>query len=138
MIITTKCNSNNRLVTMVGVVNREEKLAYRVNALWDTGAPFSVLDKDIIAGLHLPFISSTTIGGIDGISREANRYSAHLLLHQDYDLLPISVTEFTQVTKDNIQMIIGMDIIKLGTFTIKLEKEEVVMTWELANNYLIK
>lgn len=129
MVITTKC-SNNRLITTVGVVNKENDLSYRVNAIWDTGAPFSVLDRDIIDKLNLPFISYMTIGGIEATPKEVGQYSTYLLLHSNTELLPIVVTEFKQITKDNIQMIIGMDIIKLGIFTIKPVDKNVVMTWE--------
>ena len=130
MVITTKCSNDNRLITTVGIVNKKSDSAYRVQAIWDTGSPFSVLDKDIITNLELPFIATTTIGGLKGDTQEEGKYSAYILLSANSELIPITVTSYPKISKENIQMIIGMDIIKLGIFTIKPKDKNVVMIWE--------
>ena len=130
MVITTKCSNDNRLITTVGIVNKKSDSADRVQAIWDTGSPFSVLDKDIITNLELPFIATTTIGGLKGDTQEEGKYSAYILLSANSELIPITVTSYPKISKENIQMIIGMDIIKLGIFTIKPKDKNVVMIWE--------
>ena len=86
--------------------------------------------KDIITYLELPFIATTTIGGLKGDTQEEGKYSAYILLSANSELIPITVTSYPKISKENIQMIIGMDIIKLGIFTIKPKDKNVVMIWE--------
>jgi hypothetical protein len=88
-----------------------------VKALWDTGAQCTVFNRALEADLDLDFVASTHITGVSGTSSETNVYVVDLSFHNDRIIPDIRVAA-AGFSDPNYSMIIGMDIIRDGDFSI--------------------
>lgn len=94
----------------------ENPLRYETDALWDTGATSSVITSDVVKALGLvPIGKSVTNHG--GGQSAALRYIVNLFLPNGVAFPGVPVIELPEVV-DNFGIIIGMDVIASGDFSI--------------------
>lgn len=90
-------------------------LKSEVQALWDTGASRSCIHKDLASEIGLiptGFCQTCTANG----PRQANEYCVTLALPNGVVIRDLAVTDGD--IGNGIHMLIGMDVITLGDFTI--------------------
>ena len=84
------------------------------HALWDTGATCSAISKDAAEKLNLEPVSKVTVSHADGQSM-VNVYDISLALPNETLFQFVRVTE---CTLSGFDLLIGMDIISEGDFSI--------------------
>lgn len=83
-------------------------------AIWDTGASQSCISTAIASALNLPVVTSTTSSTANGIAK-ATVHAVDISIG-NLTFQKISVTAL-QIPEDSV--LIGMDLIGIGTFTVK-------------------
>lgn len=99
----------------------------KVKGLWDTGATGSVINRSIADTLGIKPIGRTKVHHADGES-ETNVYLVNILLPNNVGIPGVRVTEGKITGAD---MLIGMDIITLGDFSITNHKGVTVMSFRI-------
>jgi len=89
---------------------------FRTKALWDTGATNCVVTKQTAKELNLKPIAVSRVSHADGISI-ANVYFVNVYLPNNLIIPNVRVTECAD-SAGNFGVIIGMDVITLGDFSI--------------------
>jgi len=105
-----------KLITEVEVFNSiQSQNIIRVRALWDTGAMLSAVTPEIAKKLNLVSINRIKINGIGNYSiADIVRVSIRLPNLIELNNTRISVLNLVK----DVDMLIGMDIIRLGDFSI--------------------
>jgi predicted aspartyl protease len=93
------------------------------SALWDTGASGSCISKSLASKLGLTAIELCNIAGVGGI-QESDVYLVDIQLPNQILVSNIRVSEFLDNGKFDV--ILGMDIITLGDFSINNFNKESV------------
>lgn len=91
-------------------------LSIKVRALWDTGASNSCISSDVVRKLSLVPNERVLNYSISGVS-ECNAYIINIKLPNDMLISDVLVPE-TQIDLQGFDVLIGMDIINLGDFSI--------------------
>jgi predicted aspartyl protease len=122
---TTKSNGRLReIITEIGVslpfiednIEKSDDRIFRTKALWDTGATNCVVTKLTARDLNLKPISVSKVSHADGISL-ANVYLVNIYLPNNLVIPSVRVTECAD-NAGNFGVIIGMDVITMGDFSI--------------------
>lgn len=96
--------------------------------IWDTGATNSVITRSSAQQLGLVPISRAVVNGVHG-SREVNVYYVRIRLNDQIGL-ETQVTECEELSPDlSIGMLIGMNVIMLGDFSITNFDNRTVMSF---------
>lgn len=111
------------IITKVGVsigvddmdVGKEIQATYWTKCLWDTGATHSMISKNTVETLGLKPIGDARLLSAHG-EAITNIYKASLNLPDQLILPRVKVTECA--TNDSFGVVIGMDIITMGDFSI--------------------
>ena len=104
------------ITTPCTVINSYDlKLSYEARALWDTGATHSVIHPRIAHRLNLRPVDKTMVQGVHG-SEEVNVYIVNIELPDGITALNVVSTGAN--IGDEIDVLIGMDIIGAGDFAI--------------------
>lgn len=116
---TTICQAKNiRDIYKIPLKNLE------VRAIWDTGAMMSSLSPGIVKKLKLKPTSKASVSAA-GTSYTSNVYQIDILLPNDVTIINVKATEAPNL--QDLEMLIGMDIIHLGDFSItNADKQSVV------------
>ncbi len=108
----------NRLKTKVYVFDKYEDQDLRNEkdfiAIWDTGATTTCITKDVAAALNLVPVG-TVVTSTAGGDKECNVYCVDIILPNKVAVTNLSVYEVHLTNED---VLIGMDIIKHGDFSI--------------------
>jgi predicted aspartyl protease len=100
-----------------------------VRALWDTGAEGTCISAELAQELGLkPLDDTTTVYGVYG-SASANVYTLDVVLPEKI-IVPNILAPEIDIHKD-FDIIIGMNIINLGTFTIDNENGNTTLYFSL-------
>ena len=129
----TRSESNivNAIVTPVEVKNLITHVSVSTHAIWDTGATISVVTKDLASKLGLIPIGKTNVMGVHG-AKIVNVYFVNLTLNNKDITMDIRVTECDALSADNsIGMLVGMDIITKGDFSITNFQGKTVMSFRV-------
>lgn len=102
------------LSTPIIVSDFQRKSNMQVEAIWDTGATNSVITKKIVEALGLIPTGQTIVRGVNS-ENLANTYLINIVLPNRIQIAELNVTE---CNINNCDMLIGMDVISLGDFTI--------------------
>lgn len=111
--------------TKYGCISRQLKnkvnLSYNgktitVDAQWDTGATGTAISKDVVEKLSLVPTGKTTIETPSG-SNDYNTYLVDVLLPNNVNISDAEVFD-SEIGKQGIGVLIGMDIITLGDFSV--------------------
>ncbi|WP_407404371.1 aspartyl protease family protein [Sodaliphilus sp.] len=115
--------------TPVKIQNTFSKAEINTLAIWDTGATNCVVTKSIALQLGLPVVSRTKVRGVHG-EKEVNVYLVHITLNNQNITLQTLVTECEELSESNdTGMLIGMDLISKGDFSISTFEGNTVMTF---------
>ncbi|MGH8434683.1 MAG: aspartyl protease family protein, partial [Pseudomonas sp.] len=87
------------------------------SALWDTGASKSVISPAVVSALALTPVGSTQINHFGGITTKPT-YMVSLWLPNRVGITGILAAEFDQGGATGFEVIIGMDVITLGDFSL--------------------
>lgn len=97
--------------------------------IWDTGATNSVITKSSARKLGLIPISRAVVNGVHG-EREVNVYYVNITLNNNQITLNTQVTECEELSPDHTNgMLIGMNVITLGDFSITNFDDRTVMSF---------
>lgn len=99
--------------------------------IWDTGAMHSCITRDLAHRLHLSVVGFVSVSGVHGVKDNVPVYFVRLTLNNQDIWLDIQVTECERLSdpSDNVQMLIGMDVIGKGDFAISNHAGRTVMTY---------
>ena len=100
-----------------------------VMALWDTGATMSAVDYSVISKLSLPTCEFTAVKGINS-SLQSFRVYADVRLTEKSEPIQIMPCAVRQIySAPDVHVIIGMDIISKGNFSISNAGGETVFSF---------
>jgi predicted aspartyl protease len=117
-----------RRATVSGVVYDTAPVDIPVRALWDTGAGMSVISANIVEKLTLSSAGNGTLTGIGGAVRtELYDISVTLPNKALFPLIRAAEWEGSR----NYDMLIGMDIISRGKFTIDNGAGKTIFTFNV-------
>lgn len=89
----------------------------KFTAIWDTGATSSVITPLVVKKLGLIPSGKTNLHGVAGSKNNADTYFVSFRLPQGLHVDGVKVAEVPQLA-GNIDVLIGMDIITLGDFSV--------------------
>lgn len=130
---TIEYNSKVRVIETEVIIGHPDRLTYEINpkgkynAIWDTGAESSVITKRVAQDLGLFPVSKIQVHGVTGSSM-ADVYLVSILLPNNVVVSPIRVTECA-VLSGNFDVLIGMDIIGSGDFSVTNSENKTVMSY---------
>ena len=122
---TTYEGLSNKLINEVHLQNGNEIILAK--AQWDTGATNSCISHDVVSNLKLiPFgiVNSYTPSG----SAKQNTYIININLPNNLNINDVVVTE-SEIGKQGIDILIGMDVIRHGDFAISNCSGKTVFTF---------
>lgn len=103
-----------------------------VVALWDTGATLSCISSEVVSALHLPPVGRCKAQTPTG-SGIRNTYYIDILLPDDVKF-PGQIVMDSEIGKQKIGMLIGMDIISKGDFAVSNFDGNTVFTFRYPSN----
>lgn len=109
----------------------EEPVRYKFNGLWDTGATCSVISKDVVRRLNLSPIGKVKAYNANG-SCDVNTYLVNLYLPNNVAFSFVTVTEGVLNGTD---ILIGMDIITKGDFSVSNFKGKTCFSFRIPSNW---
>ena len=127
----TKYNQSlvRRIKTPVTITNLDTGQTIDVLGVWDTGAESSVLRQDIVESIGLKQRGYKTIIGVTGQSVR-NTYFANVKLNNQDISFDMEITGVDLISSDAQEaMLIGMDVIQQGDFSISNFEGKTVMTF---------
>lgn len=132
--LTKTCGPHaNVIVTPIVVTNFHDKTKSKNSqGIWDTGATNSCITKDLANELGLCPVQKVPVSGVFGMKPDVPVYYINVTLNNKDISLNIRVTECDRLSNDpteNIGMLIGMDVIGLGDFTISNFQGNTVMSF---------
>ncbi len=90
------------------------KKNHNTKAIWDTGATHTAISPHLVSSLKLPVVSMTQVRGVHG-TQEVSRHIINLVLPNK---VTVEKTLVSQLDIGNADILIGMDIIGMGDFTV--------------------
>ena len=124
-------NIVNCNTTTVSIQNTFTGQTLQTEAIWDTGATNSVITENCAQQLGLVCVSKTIVNSVHG-SKESNVYYLNITLHNEQITINSKVTECSKLSRDDkIGILIGMDIINQGDFSISNFGGNTVMTFRI-------
>jgi hypothetical protein len=101
-----------------------------VKAIWDTGAQMTVVSKNVVAQLSLQPIGQMNCQGVNGVAK-VNRYIVNVKLPNSVGVSELPVMEGNL---NGFDVLIGMDLITLGDFSVTANNGKTVMSFRIPNN----
>jgi len=98
-----------------------------LNAIWDTGASCTIISKEYAIKVGLVPTGKTTITGVNNSTLE-NTYQVNVYLPNKVCLVFVKIAEAPALA-GGAGMLIGMDIIGSGDFSVYSEDGKTVMTY---------
>lgn len=103
----------------------------KFKAIWDTGATNSVISTNVVKSLNLKPTGKTDICHANGKST-VNTYSVNILLPNEVGFSSMRVTE-GQLS--DIDVLIGMDIISVGDFSVTALHGETKFSFQIPSTH---
>lgn len=107
-------NISNKLYNELDVDNG--KTSIKVRALWDTGASNSCISHNVVEKLSLDHDGTVDNYSVSGVSK-CKTYTINITLPNNITIQKVWVAE-TQIDLQGFDVLIGMDIINLGDFSV--------------------
>lgn len=115
--------------TPVKIQNPFTKQEIDTLAIWDTGATNCVITKNMASQLGLVPLQRANVRGVHG-EREVNVYYVQITLNNQNITLQTRVTECEELSDSlDTGMLIGMNLITQGDFSISTFNNQTVMTF---------
>lgn len=126
---TTYNGISNILQNNVFVLNNigDNKIKREYRAIWDTGATNTAISEKVVQECNLIPISKQKVSTASGISI-ANVYVVDLILPDDVKINNLTVTEAKLNGED---LLIGMDIMNKGDFSVSNFKGQTKFTFRI-------
>lgn len=112
-----------------GKVINPNVLRAEVKALWDTGSTTTIISPEIVKILGLKPINKEPVVHLLG-EGEVNVYKIALIISNDVSLQNVIAIEMP-CTTNTFHMIIGMNVIKLGDFSLKRRGDQIKLNFTL-------
>lgn len=129
--LTISTPKSNVIKTGVRISNPNSKECINTYAIWDTGATNSVITKSTAETLGLIPISMAEVMGVHG-SKVVPVYMVSITLENENISLLSEVTECEELSADcDTGMLVGMNIIGMGDFSISNFNGETTMTFRV-------
>lgn len=109
-------NRVNKIINSVIAINKTTNFSMPAKALWDTGATGTCISKELASKLNLPPTGMQQIQTPSGTAI-VNQYKMHIVLNKEVMINNVTVID-SEIGNQNIDILIGMDIISLGDFGI--------------------
>lgn len=127
-------NFDGRIITNESILYNEEQEA-NVRVEWDCGATYSSISKELVETLGLKpsgieMTTSTTNSELSDV------YDIILILHDEIGI-PMKVGTAANIHSTGIDMLIGMNVIALGDFSISTFKNETCFSFRYPSRCLI-
>lgn len=128
---TIKSNSGiaNQIVSLVNIVVPNTKNAFQVKAIWDTGATATVITENVVKSLGLIPTGMSHVNTANGIAVQ-NTYIIDVVLPTGITVKDVTVTGAAALS-GGCEVLIGMDIIGLGDFSITNYKDVTCMSFRI-------
>lgn len=117
----------NKLLTLVTIISGEYKT--QNNALWDTGATCTCISHDVVNQLHLIPTGMMTVQTAS-CSKDVNTYIVNIVLPNNVTVEGVPVCD-SEIGDQGIGMLIGMDIITMGDFSVTNENGKTVFSFRI-------
>jgi len=114
-----------QLINECAVSNGDRSVV--VNALWDTGASFTCISKNVVQKLDLTSIGKRTIV-TPSSSTTVNRYLVNIKLPNNVEIVNLEVCD-SEIGKGGFDVLVGMDIITRGDFAVSNYSGKTVFTF---------
>lgn len=121
---------------IVGEVKKDDECCYTVKALWDTGSTTTIICPEIAKALKLKDHGKELMTTVVGHG-EVSTYYIDMILMKDIVFQKVKVVEM-DCRNSHFDMIIGIDLIKLGKFTIQNEGNSFTMNFEVPIKQRVK
>jgi len=109
-----------------GTISKPNEPTKKYDALWDTGATCSCVSQRVVDELFLPVISKRRIKGATGVAAVKNVHVVNLFLPNNICIAGIQAVCADIISFD---ILIGMDIIKIGDLIISNYKGQTLFTF---------
>lgn len=114
--LNVKANVLKTSVLISANIPNTESPDLKIVAIWDTGATNSVINESVAADLGLIPSGKSIVNGVTGSDKNANTYKVSVSLPNN---IKVSLTAVAvHAVAGDAQMLIGMDVIGLGDFSI--------------------
>ena len=122
----------NRIVSPAIIIDPISGRELSTFGIWDTGATNSVITKKAVELLQLPIREYTDVRGVGGLIPDVPVYYVRIKLNNQNIIVTARVTECEDLSQDQtISLLIGMNIINQGDFSISNYKGKTVMTFRV-------
>lgn len=118
---------SNKLINDVDVIYNGKSI--RCKALWDTGATSCCVSKALVRELSLIPTGKVSISTPNKVS-ERDTYLVDICLPNTVMVKDVMVID-SDIDRQNIGMLIGMNIISLGDFTVSNYQNKTVFTFRI-------
>jgi predicted aspartyl protease len=117
-----------QLLSKIEVISLESPFPHGVYAgVWDTGATSTMITPKIVSELNLKPVDTATVYGVNSLKR-VPVVLINLILPNK---IKVSDVRATVSEIQRIDMLIGMDIIQLGDFSISNHERKTVFTFAI-------
>ena len=117
----------NRLLTEIELTNPLNNSVVKGIALWDTGATSSCISDSVAGKLDLKPTGMMNIKTPSG-SKEVRTFLVNIKLPNYLSVVDVPVCE-TDIGNQDIDVLIGMDIILLGDFSVSIFNDRTVFSF---------
>lgn len=129
-IFTEKYSSiQDKIINSVITINTVTNAAIPAKAQWDTGATGTCISKELAGKLNLIPLGMQQIQTPSGIGI-VKQYKAHIVLNNEVVVQNTTVID-SEIGAQGIDILIGMDIIKLGDFAISNYKGQTQFSFRI-------
>ena len=101
---------------------------YNVRAIWDTGATCTVITKEFAKEIGLVPSGKTEVTGIGKVSTLEDTFFVNIYLPNKVCIMNLRIAQVDRIA-GNGKMLVGMDIIGSGDFSVYTENNQTVMTY---------
>lgn len=120
--------STDVAIAIPGTIRKNTAKAKIYKAVWDTGATSTCITPKVVKEIGLKPSGKTHINGADGkIKKAVATYKIDMILTQKTLVQGINAAELVNLKSCDI--LIGMDVITLGDFSITNEKRKTIFSF---------
>ncbi len=112
-------------------------LIHNARAIWDTGATCTVITKEFAKKISLIPSGKTEVTGIGHASELEDTYFVNVYLPNKVCIMNLKIVQVPRIAGD-ADMLVGMDIIGAGDFSVYTENGKTVMTYRFPRRQLVK
>ncbi len=124
---------NGRIITQEHILYNDEPIP--VQAAWDTGSTYTCISKEFAEKLGLKPCNTSDMSTPYG-KNSSNAYDINVILNDDL-LIPLKVFTQDYIHQEGIDLLIGMDIISQGDFSISTYEGVTCFSFRIPSKGLI-